>query len=261
MSAWWRSSNSAASASAPVACERGRYSRDGSVRKAQLFGAAGERVREQRHRLGACRHQQRALLGQLAIPGGQRVRACRARADPGEQRVALRQRARVGGPSLGSCGPDGGDEVVEVRSAGGRRALHQLQALRQEHRQQRPRGRRRQAVHRRAVDAQRLLHPRLHADLDQVRAVVALRRDGDARHLLLAPDQLAVVGGARRSTGAAEVQRLEEVGLAGAVRPGDHGQPRPERDLGRRVVAEVPEGRGGDPHGGGYTFSRIGMTR
>jgi len=61
-------------------------------------------------------------------------------------------------------------------------------------------------------------------------------------------DQLALVARARRTSGAAEVQGLQQVGLARAVGSGDHRQPRAERGLGGLVAAEVPHADLSDSH-------------
>ena len=60
--------------------------------------------------------------------------------------------------------------------------------------------------------------------------------------------QLVVGGGAGGAPGDRHVDRLEQVGLAGAVRPGHDGEPRLEQQLSRGVRAEVLEGQPGQAH-------------
>ena len=99
---------------------------------------------------------------------------------------------------------------------------------------------------------------------------VALRADGDghrhrpaaARQLDAAgsgalADQLHVRARAGREALRADVQRLEQVRLAGAVRPGDEDEPRLERELEPGVRPEVAERDLGDDQ----PASLIGMIR
>ena len=79
-----------------------------------------------------------------------------------------------------------------------------------------------------------------------------------------AAHQLAVVGGPRRAARAAEVQRLQEVRLAGAVGAGDHRQAGPELDLRAPRSCGSPAASTAVTRTGrraAQTFSRIGMTR
>jgi hypothetical protein len=148
--------------------------------------------------------------------------------------------------------------LVEVRAAQRRRALDEVEPVGQEHRRERPR-RIDAALERGSVNAHALLLPRCESDLEHVRAVRRLDAQLDARELRPDPHQLALVRGAARARGEPHVERLEQVGLPGAVRAGHHVQPRPELDLRPLVVAEVPDRQPRDVHG--YTLSRIGMTR
>ena len=116
-------------------------------------------------------------------------------------------------------------------------------------------------LHRRAVDPAVLRLARLEPDLEPVRAVVILEVERDPRHALPEAHELALVGGPARMAGAAEVERLEQVALAGAVRPADHGEALAEGHLGPLVVAEVAQAGARDAHPPAYTLSRIGITR
>ena len=226
----------------PPPAERGRYSSDGRSGRPELLRAGGERLREQRHRLGAgrpsgarparpARGPRRPSESAAAAPA--RIRDSSALRWASAREYAARASARAGqiaATRLSRCArrADGAPFTSSRRS--GRNTDSSGRA-----------GAADRLSTGDAVHAQRLLHARLDAHLDQVRALVVLRGHGHARHLLPAPHQLAVVRGARRAARAAEVQRLQEVRLAGAVGAGDHGQARAERDLRLRVVAEVPE--------------------
>ena len=94
-------------------------------------------------------------------------------------------------------------------------------------------------------------------------ATVARSAHGHARGLRAEAHQLALVARARRAARAAEVDRLEQVRLAGAVGAVHDRQALAERGLGARIGAEVAQlhadarARHGHPH----TFSRMGMIR
>ena len=81
--------------------------------------------------------------------------------------------------------------------------------------------------------------------------------DGGAGAAVSEPDQLAVVARARREPLRRDVQRLEQVRLACAVRPGREHEPRPERELEPLVRPEAAERDRLDDQPG----RRIGMTR
>ena len=99
-----------------------------------------------------------------------------------------------------------------------------------------------QALHRRAIAGHALdragAAPAIaHAELVRTRAVVEAH-DHAGRSGTEA-DQLALVAGARRAAGAAVVDGLEQVRLAGAIRPVYDRQAGAQARLGARVRAEV----------------------
>ena len=65
--------------------------------------------------------------------------------------------------------------------------------------------------------------------------------DRDAGGLLPKAHQLPLVAGAQRMPGAAEVERLQQVGLAGAVGPMQDGQTLPKVRLGAGICAEITQ--------------------
>jgi len=75
--------------------------------------------------------------------------------------------------------------------------------------------------------------------LERDRAAPAGKPDPSAR--LTEPDQLPVAARARRETLRASVQRLEQVCLAGTVRPDDEDEPCLQVEVERAVGADVPE--------------------
>jgi hypothetical protein len=81
----------------------------------------------------------------------------------------------------------------------------------------------------------------------------------DDRALGALPDQRRVVrhpvAGQRRHV----AHRLDEVGLALAVRPGEDRHARPERDVNARVRAEVRQRQAGQVHALNYPAERIGI--
>src|SRR5215207_436110 len=110
-----------------------------------------------------------------------------------------------------------------MRAAQRRRALDQLQAVGQEHADERARRMLRQRLDRDAVDTNVLRLPGLESDTQLVQPARTLDLDLNPSSLPAEAHDLALVARATRPPGAAEVQRLEEVGLARAVAPMDHG--------------------------------------
>ena len=169
-------------------------------------------------------------------------------AQPREQGVALGERLRVRAARRRARRPQRGDEGVEVRAAQRGRALHELEAVGQEDAHKRAHRRVEQALDRRAVDLQALGLPRREADAQLVLAVAVAPADLHARGARVEAHDLALVRRPARAPGAAEVQGLEEVRLARAVRAVDDRQPLAERDVGARVGAEVAQPEAGDEH-------------
>ncbi len=78
-------------------------------------------------------------------------------------------------------------------------------------------------------------------DGELVLAALLVTADDHAGGLGVEADQVTVVAGARRAAGAAKVEALQQVRLAGAVRPVDDGQAGPEARFRAGVGAEVAE--------------------
>ena len=70
----------------------------------------------------------------------------------------------------------------------------------------------------------------------------------DARDALAAADQVPLARGPERASKATEVERLQQVGLAGADRPLDDRDPRRQVDFGALVAAEVAKRERCDVH-------------
>ena len=207
--------------------------------------------------------QRDAVPGELGVPGRQRVAPDVAGAHAGEQRVALGQRLRVAAarrasapatapprPGRGARGAATAAPLISSRRSGrktltsGRDGCSPSPSTGD------------------AVDADPLRLARLEADAQLVRAVATLDLDLNPSRRLAEAHDLALVARAARAAGAAEVQRLEEVRLAGAVAAVDDGQPGAEGDVRARVGAEVPHPEARDTsHGPGSQASDVEPDR
>ena len=162
--------------------------------------------------------------------------------DAAERGVALRERGAVRGRQARARRQQAAQRAVDVRAAYGGAALDDREPVgrEDERRDLRPQllGRaQRRAVHGcalRRTGAERDLE----LDRDRRRAPTAQRHPGGA---LAEADQLRVGARARREALRADVQRLEQVRLAGAVRPDDEHEPRLEVEVEPGVRAEVAE--------------------
>jgi hypothetical protein len=140
-----------------------------------------------------------------------------------------------------------------VRAAQRRRALDELEPVREEDADQRAVRGVEQALGRRAVDLEALGLAGLEADAQLVLAVAVVPMDLHAHHASgpgVEAHQLALVRRPARAPGAPEVQRLQEVRLARAVGPVHDREPLAQPDLGRGVAAEVPQAQARHDHGG-----------
>ena len=193
--------------------------------------------------------QRDPVTGELGVPRAQRVARRAAAADRRQQRVALGQRAAVGASRRAAGGPARSDDLVDVRAAQRRRALDELQAVGHEDADERAHLDVDEALDEDAVGLQALRLARAEADRQLVRAALAVAQvDLDACGGGVEADDLALVGGAARAAGAAEVQRLEQVRLAGAVAPVHHRQARPEVDVRALVATKVAQPQARDEH-------------
>ena len=167
-----------------------------------------------------------AVAGELGVPGGQRAAAGAAGADRGDEGVALGERRRVRAARGGARGPQRGDDLVEVRAAQRRRAGHELEPVGQEDGDERPARDVGEPLDRRAVHAQPLRLARLEADAQLVPLAGVLAAELQPRQRRAEAHALALVRGPARAARAGEVDRLQQVRLAGAVAAGDHRQAR-----------------------------------
>jgi hypothetical protein len=94
--------------------------------QSKLTAQALERILQGRNGAIAIGHQRNPVRRQLQVPGRKRLATRAAGADPGQQRIALRQRLCVGPPGSHARRPQCGDELVEVTAAQRGRALDQL---------------------------------------------------------------------------------------------------------------------------------------
>src|SRR3954451_21866374 len=84
-----------------------------------------------------------------------------------------------------------------------------------------------------------------------------LARELEPRQLRAEAHDVALVRRPARAPRAGEVERLQEVRLAGPVAARDDGEPGPQPHVRRRVGAEVAHAEGLGDH----TFRRIGIRR
>ena len=171
-------------------------------------------------------------------------RRCRPRAYAGEQGVALREGARVrracrrraparARPRAGRDAPGGPPGApLTSSSRSGRNTLTGGRASR-------PGG----PSSGLPSSAIRLGSPGSNPTSSRCDALVVGQVERDPGDRGAAADQLALVGGARGAAGAAEVDGLEQVRLAGAVGPADHRQPVGQLDRSPLVVAELAQPR------------------
>ena len=141
----------------------------GLAGQAEVGGRGGERRGQLLDGLRAVGAQRDAVPGDLAVPHRHRRARRAALADARDQRVALRERARVRLARRRARRPQRGDDLVEVRAAQRRRALDELEPVRQEHADERARRVVHKPFHRRAVDLEALVLPRLEAHGELVR--------------------------------------------------------------------------------------------
>ena len=195
-----------------------------------------------------------AGLGELLVPGVEVGRERAAGADAPQQRDALLEGRGVGAAGAGVGGPQAGDRAIDVGAAQGGRALHDVQALRQEHDAREALGEGVRAAHRRAVDGDALRLARRDGDARGRRPAALLALCLDAQEGLAVPDAAHVGRGARRRPDERHVQRLQQARLARAVRAGDEGRAGREAGLQGRVAAEgdgpeAIDAQSGDPPG------------
>jgi len=97
------------------------------------------------------------------------------------------------------------------------------------------------------------------ADRQLVDSVRRLDVHLDAQRRSVEADDLAVVAGAAGAAGETDVERLQEVRLAGAVGAVDDRKAGAQRDLGAVVGAHVADAQAA--HQAHQTFKRMGMMR
>jgi len=128
-----------------------------------------------------------------------------------------------------------------VSAAKRRSALEQFEAIRGEHAHKRSLLHVGEALDGGAVGRHVLGRSGLESDGQLVAAVVVAQPDNHARSLRSKAHQLALGASTLRVAGAAEVERLEQVRLAGAVGTMDDGQAVAEMSLGPRIGAKVAQ--------------------
>ncbi len=102
---------------------------DGLLELADRRQVPRERLAQRQHEPAARTPDLRSQLGQLRLPGRQRVVCARTRAQTAQQLVALLQRPGVGAGDRRVARPGARDGAIEVAAAQCGRALHDRQAL------------------------------------------------------------------------------------------------------------------------------------
>src|SRR6185295_13673217 len=197
--------------------------------EAELGGGVGEGFLQLGHRLRSGGDQGGGGGGERLVPGIELAGRSRSRRDAGDEGVALGQRLAEALAELGAGRPARDEEAVEMGSPFRRRALHQREAIGGEDRDgwtvAGQRRRFRGAAVEQVAAALGAADRRQHVALDLV--VVAQGRlgtgEGSAER-----DQLAPVGRPEGAAGEREVERLEQVRLAGAVGPYEAGDAGPQ---------------------------------
>jgi hypothetical protein len=187
----------------------------------------------------ACGDQLLAERDDLVGPRLERIHGGDARGDASERAVALSERGAVRRRKVGSRGKRPCQDTVEVAAPGRGAAFHNGEPI----------GREDERVH---LPAQLLGRGELRAVEPDPLGAAPRERDvhsqadrpptptgGDTPLVGSRPNDLRVVPRTKRETLRREVDGLEQVGLAGAVRPGHEYEPRLQRELEPLVRAHV----------------------
>ena len=211
---------------------------------------------------GAPRRARRRASATRSVHGVERVARREAELDAPERGVSLRERREVVLRHAGARRAEPAEHAVEVRAAGGRPALDDGQPVgREDERRDLASQRlgRRQPSRRSAAPPS----PGPAAASREISTASrrACRRRRRAPRRLAEADQLRVLARARREALRRDVQRLEQVRLADAVRPDDEHDAGRERELERRVRAVVAKRDVLDDQARAQPASLIGMIR
>ena len=222
----------------PARRSRARAARSPRVRASTSSRAElGDLLRPRRQRVARREPRRDAAQPRVALPDRRAVLERQPRRGPGARRPSVRSKyaRRTAGPPLTTASRSGVKTSVDDLGA---QLLGRAQPA---------------AVHRRALAARRATaSPRAGAATSPRRPCTHHACGGRAE-----ADELRVGPGPRREALRADVQRLEQVRLPGAVRPGHEHEARLEVELEPRVGAEVPER---DPRDD-QPARRIGMIR
>jgi hypothetical protein len=169
----------------------------------------------------------------------------------------LRERTAVLAGQAGLRGLDAAEHAVDVGAADRRTALHDSKSIRYEDERGEARAELLGRGGRRAVETNPLALAERHRHLRPHRRAALAAHEADARGLLAEADEPRLGPCARREPLGADVDRLEQVRLADAVRAYDDDQPGLEVKLERGIGAEARER---DPRDD-QPASLIGMIR
>jgi hypothetical protein len=183
----------------------------------------------------------RAELGDLLRPRLERLSGRVAAGDSPQSSVPLRDSGTVFDRQPGAGGDEPPQRAIEVRTSRRGPALDHDEPVRREDECGDLRAQLLGRAYRRPVQAGALALPRLQRHLELDRHTAAHSAERNPARLLPEADQLRIGARARREALRADVQRLEQVRLAGPVPPHHEHESRLEAEVELLVRAEVPE--------------------
>ena len=200
----------------------------------------------------------RAEIRHLRRPGREHVRPGEPQRDAAKGRVALPDRGGVVDREVRAGRVEPAERAVDVGPPGGRAPLDDDEPVGGEDERRELAAELLRRAERGAVETRPLAARSALRTTETVTGTAPLRPASSiAGGRRAVPDQLRVRARARREALRADVERLEQVRLAGAVRAGDEDEPRLERELQPGIRPEVAERDLGDDQ----PASLIGMIR
>ena len=196
-------------------------------RQAELAGPLGEARLQRGDRLVPAGDELGAERAHLLVPGRERLARGDALRDPPQRGVPLPDRGAVLGREAGPARREPAEHAVEVRPARRGAALDDHQPVGREDERRHLAAQLLGRAQPRAVQRRPLAARRARAS-PRARAATPPRdaAQRDPRRVAPEADQLRVGARPRREALRADVQRLEQVRLAGAVRPDHEHEPR-----------------------------------
>ncbi len=245
-------------ASSEHLCRDGRgLVHESRVLEPELAAALGERRLESRQRMGSRRRQRLTRLYDTSIPRLHGVGSSHPCGRTPQRCVPLRDGLRVLGRERRTRWKQPADHAVDVRAADGGPGLHHREAVRREDKRGRGRSDTFQRLGYGSVDPCPLSFAWPKRDFQSDLSAVTATRSPYVEAFRAMPHEIRILPGSGREALRGNVQRLEKVRLAGAVRPGREHEPRLQGEIQGGVRAEVAKCEARDDQSG----SRMGMIR